>query len=242
MNATTTTTNATAQGTKIEALMATMGQPTLKAFAGVFDLNPVRFYSVAKQPMEGVVYDAKVFNWGAVERFITRRLDAEKALGTLEEVITAALEVDKQLQANDGRRSTRGEGGTYGKKIEVDGKMIAERRFANHEMSAGLFVAMKKDARVYAIVLQTLSHTVLRPVKTNKAGPDFDFDGNDVVVISNGMLNFKGIAPSALDKALEERFSGEYAKQLAAEAAKEARDKAAVAEAAAAKSEAPKKA
>ena len=34
----------------IEQIMETMGQPTLKAIAAVFDLNPVRLYSVAKQP------------------------------------------------------------------------------------------------------------------------------------------------------------------------------------------------
>ena len=52
----------------IEKIMDELGTPSLKAFAGVFDLNPVRFYSVAKQPKEGVVYDAKVFNWDGIER------------------------------------------------------------------------------------------------------------------------------------------------------------------------------
>ena len=39
----------------IERIMEEKGvQPSLKAYAGVFDLNPVRLYSVAKQPKEGV--------------------------------------------------------------------------------------------------------------------------------------------------------------------------------------------
>lgn len=204
----------------IEPMMETMGQPSLKAIAAVFDLNPVRLYSVAKQPKEGVVYDAKVYNWDAIERFITRRLDADKGLATLEDVITAALEKDEELKAQDGRRSSnRGEGSSYGAKIEVDGKMVAKRRFANFEMENGCLVTLKKDAEVYAIVLQTESHTVLRPVlcaEKSEAGEHY-FKGNDIKVISNGMLNFKGTGPSGLEASIEERFSGEYAKKLAAE-------------------------
>lgn len=209
----------------IEKIMAELGTPSLKAFAGVFDLNPVRFYSVAKQPKEGVVYDAKVFNWDAIERFITRRLDAEKGLATLEDVVKAALIVEEELKQSDGRRSSnRGEGSAYGAKIEVDGKMVAKRRFANFEMENGQLVTLKKDPEVYAIVLQTASHTVLRPV--NSADPT-DFKGNDVKVISNGMLNFKGTGPSALEASIKERLSGEYIKKLADEAAKAAAEAAA---------------
>lgn len=209
----------------IEALMEELGTPSLKAFAAVFDLNPVRFYSVAKQPKEGVVYDAKVFNWDAIERFITRRLDADKGLATLEDVVKAALVKEEELKACDGRRSrNRGEGSGYGEKIEVDGKMIAKRRFANFEKENGCLVTLKKDPEVYAIVLQTASHTVLRPV--NSTDPA-DFKGNDVKVISNGMLNMKGTGPSALEASIQERFSGEYAKKMADEAAKAAADAAA---------------
>lgn len=213
----------------IEQIMEQKGMPTLKAIAAVFDLNPVRLYSVAKQPKEGVVYDAKVYNWDAIERFINRRLDADKGLATLEDVIDAALVKDEELKASDGRRSSnRGEGSAWNAKIEVDGQMIAKRRFANFEMENGCLVTLKKDAEVYAIVLQTASHTVLRPVicaEKNEDGEYF-FKGNDIKVISNGMLNFKGTGPSALEASIEERFSGEYAKKLAAEL-QEAADKAA---------------
>ena len=209
----------------IEQFMEQKGMPTLKAIAAVFDLNPVRLYSVAKQPKEGVVYDAKVYNWDAIERFITRRLDADQGLATLEDVIDAALIKDEELKASDGRRSSnRGEGSAWNAKIEVDGQMIAKRRFANFEKENGCLVTLKKDAEVYAIVLQTASHTVLRPVicaEKNEAGEYF-FKGNDIKVISNGMLNFKGTGPSALEASIEERFSGEYAKKLAAELQKAA--------------------
>ena len=213
----------------IEQIMEQKGQPTLKAIAAVFDLNPVRLYSVAKQPKEGVVYDAKVYNWDAIERFINRRLDADKGLATLEDVIDAALIKDEELKASDGRRSSnRGEGSAWNAKIEVDGQMIAKRRFANFEKENGCLVTLKKDPEVYAIVLQTASHTVLRPVicAEKNADGEYFFKGNDIKVISNGMLNFKGTGPSALEASIEERFSGEYAKKLAADL-QEAADKAA---------------
>lgn len=203
----------------IEQVMERMGQPSLKAIATVFDLNPVRLYSVAKQPKEGVVYDAKVYNWDAIERFINRRLDADKGLATLEDVIAVALVKDEELKASDGRRSAnRGEGSAWNAKIEVDGQMIAKRRFANFEMENGQMVTLKKDPEVYAIVLQTASHTVLRPLaEALVGGADPVFKGNDIKVISNGMLNFRGTGPSGLEASIKERFSGEYAKKLAAE-------------------------
>lgn len=213
---------------KIEQIMEELGMPTLKAFAGVFGLNPVRFYTVAKQPKEGVVYDAKVYNWDAIERFINRRLDPDKGLATLEDVVLKALEVDQELKEADGRRAAnRGQGSGYGAKIEVDGKMVAKRRFESFEKENGQFIVLKKDPEVYAIVLQTASHTVLRPV----TGPEGEFKGNDVKVISNGMLNMKGFGPSALAEETQKRFSGEYAKELAAEAQKAAEEAAAAAEA-----------
>lgn len=203
----------------IEQVMERMGQPSLKAIATVFDLNPVRLYSVAKQPKEGVVYDAKVYNWDAIERFINRRLDADKGLATLEDVIAVALVKDEELKASDGRRSAnRGEGSAWNAKIEVDGQMIATRRFTNFEMENGQMVTLKKDPEVYAIVLQTASHTVLRPLaEALVEGADPVFKGNDIKVISNGMLNFRGTGPSGLEASIKERFNGEYAKKLAAE-------------------------
>lgn len=213
----------------IERIMAEKGMPTLKAIAKVFELNPVRLYSVAKQPKEGVVYDAKVYNWDAIERFINRRLDADKGLATLEDVIDAALVADEELKQSDGRRrGNRGEGTGYGAKIEVDGKMVAKRRFANFEMENGQPVVLKKDPEVYAIVLQTASHTVLRPLaEALVEGAEPVFKGNEVKVISNGMLNMKGIGPSSLEQEVNDRFSGEYAKKMAEEAQKAADEAAA---------------
>lgn len=188
----------------ITEIMETKGTPTLKAIAAVFDLPTQRIYSVAKQPKEGEVYDAKVFNWDAIERFITRRLDAEKGLATIEDVIDAALVKDEELKANDGRRSAnRGEG--RNEKITVDGKEVAVRKYKNFEMEADTYVCLRKDANVYKIVMQTLTHTVLRPVNA-----DGTFASESVKCISNSMLNMKGAGPASIEEAIQKRFNGEY--------------------------------
>ena len=189
----------------MQEIMETMGTPTLKAIAEVFGVPAQRIYSVAKQPKEGVVYDAKVYNWDAIERFVTRRLDADKGLATLEDVIAAALVIDEELKERDGRRSGNRQGAATIQKITVDGKEIPVRKYRNFEMDADMYVCLRKDANVYKIVLQTQSHTCLRPV-----GQDGEFCSDTVKVISNGMLNMKGAGPSAIEDAIAKRFSGEY--------------------------------
>lgn len=188
----------------IETIMETKGTPTLKAIAQVFDLQAVRLYSVAKQPKEGEVYDAKVYNWDAIERFVARRLDADKDLATIEDVIAKALEIDVQLKERDGRHVSRT--GATNKKIEVDGKMIAVRKYANFDAASGLLICLKKDPKVYKTVYQTVSHTVLVPVADTEGA----IASQDVKVISNIMLNFKGIGPAQLDEAIASRFDGTY--------------------------------
>lgn len=189
---------------KITEIMETKGTPTLKAIAAVFDVPTQRLYSVAKQPKEGEVYNAKVFNWDAIERFITRRLDAEKGLGTVEDVIDAALVKDTEFQEQDGRRSAN-RGDAKHEKITVDGKEIAVRKYKNFEMEADTYVCLRKDANVYKIVMQTLTHTVLRAVNA-----DGTFASESVKCISNSMLNMKGAGPASIEEAIQKRFNGEY--------------------------------
>lgn len=188
----------------ITEIMEAKGTPTLKAIAAVFDIPTQRIYSVAKQPKEGEVYDAKVYNWDAITRFIERRLDADKGLATLEDVIDAALVKDAEFKESDGRR-TANRGQSVNQKIEVDGQMVAVRKYKNFEMSEGKPICLRKDANVYGIVMQTLTHTVLRPIKE-----DGSFASETVKVISNSMLNMKGAGPASIDEAIQKRFSGEY--------------------------------
>lgn len=185
-------------------IMEAKGTPTLKAIAAVFGIPTQRIYSVAKQPKDGEVYDAKVYNWDAITRFIERRLDADKGLATLEDAIDAALLKDEEMKQSDGRRTANRSTGVK-QKIEVDGQLVAVRKYTNFEMSAGVPVCLRKDANVYAIVMQTLTHTVLRPINQ-----DGSFASETVKVISNGMLNMKGAGPASIEDAIAKRFSGEY--------------------------------
>ena len=187
----------------IQEVMEVKGTVTLKAIAEVLGVPSQRIYSVAKQPQEGVVYDAKVYNWGAIERFVTRRLDPEKGLATIEDVIDAALIVDAELKEKDGRRSANK--GSIVEKIIVDGKEVPVRKYKNFDMETNVPVCLRKDPNVYKIVLQTLTHTVMRPI-----GADGEFCSETVKVISNSMLNMRGIGPSAIEDAMTKRWSGEF--------------------------------
>ena len=187
----------------IQEVMEVKGTVTLKAIAEVLGVPSQRIYSVAKQPQEGVVYDAKVYNWGAIERFVTRRLDPEKGLATIEDVIDAALIVDAELKEKDGRRSANK--GSIVEKITVDGKEVPVRKYKNFDMETNVPVCLRKDPNVYKIVLQTLTHTVMRPI-----GADGEFCSETVKVISNSMLNMRGIGPSAIEDAAAKRWSGEF--------------------------------
>lgn len=187
----------------IQEVMEVKGTVTLKAIAEVLGVPSQRIYSVAKQPQEGVVYDAKVYNWGAIERFVTRRLDPEKGLATIEDVIDAALIVDAELKEKDGRRSANK--GSIVEKITVDGKEVPVRKYKNFDMETNVPVCLRKDPNVYKIVLQTLTHTVMRPI-----GADGEFCSETVKVISNSMLNMRGIGPSAIEDAMTKRWNGEF--------------------------------
>lgn len=186
----------------IQEIMEVKGQPTLKAIAAALDVPTQRIYSVAKQPKEGEVFDPKVYNWEAIERFINRRL---KDGMTLEDLMDRALVKDEELKAADGRKSGNRSSGAKVEKITVDGKEVPVRKYKNFEMESDQYVCLRKDVNVYKIVMQTISHTVLRPVDQNG-----EFCSETVKVISNGMLNMKGAGPASIEDAIAKRFSGEY--------------------------------
>lgn len=197
--------------TKLQAIMEEKGQVTLKAIASVFNVPASRLYSVAKQPKEGEIYDAKVYNWDAIERFCMRRLDETKGYATLEDVIDLAIKADEEFKLNDGRRA-RGGSATI-EMIVVDGKEIPKRKYDSFEMSSGNPVCLRGDNNVYKIVLQTESHTVLVPIKNL----DGEVASQEVKVVSNTMMNHKGISPMGLQEAVEERFNAEVDTDTSAE-------------------------
>nr|DAF76518.1 MAG TPA: hypothetical protein [Caudoviricetes sp.] len=181
----------------ITKIMEEVGTPTLKAIAKVFDLPATRLYGVAKQPKEGVAYDPKVYNWEAIQRFIERRLEPDTDLATLEQVIAKAVEITKELSLQDGRRSA----GTPKEMITVDGEEIQKRKFAEWE-GVGTKICLKKDPSVYEIVFQTDSSTAMKSIKQ-----DGSLANHKIKVISNFMLNMKGVRPEALEGTIEQNFA-----------------------------------
>lgn len=187
---------------RLESVMAELGVPTLKAIALVFDQQPVRLYSVAKTPKEGEIYDAKQYNWEAIERYILRRLDPDNDLATLEDVVTRALEIDKELVLTDRRRRSEPAGSAKVDRLEVDGRDMPVRKFRNFEIDyegpfchpAGIHVVMlKKDPNVYGFVYQTRGYTLLQPVDRSGA-----YCSETPKLISNNLLNMYGLGPSWL--------------------------------------------
>lgn len=223
---------------KMPEIMAQHGTPTLKAIAMVFDLNPVRLYHVAKTPKEGEIYDAKKYNWDAIERFCIKRFDPDKGINTLEDIITKALSLDQELQLSDKRRTTEAAGSSKLEQINVDGRMMPVRKFPNFDINyvpengaafahpAGNHViVLKRDSAVYGFIYQTRGFTVLRPV-----GQDGEFQNEVIKVISNSLLNLLGVGPTTLTAALiEEQYKAQAveAKKLAEELAEQAAEAAA---------------
>ncbi len=159
----------------LKAIKKTGGnEPTLKAIALALNVPYPRLHGVAKQPQEGVVYDRNVFNWDAIDRFITRRLDAEKGFATVEEVIAKALEIDEQLKIEDGRR-----GLAKAKITLADGSEIIGRKY---ELAVGDSIILKKDEKKvpHKIVYTTVSHIVVQP------------EGGELLIsMSNNTSNWK---------------------------------------------------
>lgn len=194
--------------TELQRLIDEKGGVTIKSLAAVFNLPSQRIYTVAKQPKEGEVYDAKVYNWEAIEKFLVRRLGQEGYPQTLEEVVDRAVEIDAELKANDGRKSGNRAASAVVTMIEVDGKTIPVRRYINFEMTdeGHNLVVLKKDPAVYKMIFQTRSHTVLRPVSDMEG----TFASDEVKVLSNASVNHKGYGPVNNEAGILERFSGEF--------------------------------
>lgn len=154
------TTNVTAPASITFAdVMAGKPQPSLKSIADIFEVPPQRIYSVAKQPVAGEVYDARVYNWGAISKFIEKRIGKEgDKFQTFEEVYEAAIEHDVELASTDKRRQSRG--GSAKVMIDCgDGKQIPARR---KELALGDTVHLKKYADAFKVVYLTDTHVVLQ--------------------------------------------------------------------------------
>ena len=135
-------------------------QPTLKAIAEIFEVPAQRIYSVAKQPIAGEVYDARVYNWKAISKFIDKRIGKEgDTYQTVEEVYEAAMAKDAELASSDKRHARKGSGAAKAVIDLGDGKSMPARRY---EVNVGDTVNLKKYTETFTVVYVTSTHVVLR--------------------------------------------------------------------------------
>lgn len=141
-------------------IIAENPQPTLKAIAEIFEVPQQRLYSVAKQPIAGQVYDAHVYNWTAISKFIEKRIGKEgDKFATIEEVYEAAMAKDEELAASDKRRAPRGNGSS---KVMIDlgdGKQMPARK---KDIAVGDTVYLKRYSDTFKVVYLTETHVVLQ--------------------------------------------------------------------------------
>lgn len=175
--------------------------PTLKAMAAVFEINPQRIYTVAKQPKEGEIYDARVYNWDAIERFIKRRLEDGE---TFDDFVAKAIEKDAEIKATDrrvGRRIDDSE-----RYVQSSTGLMPKRKY---EVAIGQKILMKKDKEhVYEVVLASDTHVVLALEGTT-----------EYKVLANWTFNSQVIPPHRFDETLEARKAAAAADIAPTEAA-----------------------
>jgi hypothetical protein len=151
-----------------EAIVAVCGaadkHPTLKSVAEALGVPQQRLYSVAKQPVEGKEYNAKEFNWDAIERFCARRLEGK--FEDFNALVTKAVEIDAELATADGRKAHRTPGSVKTTDIVLaDGSVIPSRKYP---LENGQTVMMKSDKKPiqYTVAMQTETHIVLQEIGT----------------------------------------------------------------------------
>jgi hypothetical protein len=154
--------------------------PELKAIAIALGIAPVRIYGVAKQPIEGMVYDKNVFNWDAIDRFITKRLDPDK-FPTHDAVIAAAIASQEELKAQDGRHRTSD---PSAKLIALPGGKYMPKRKDTFEISQVVLRKEEPAGIEYTIVFLTDTHMVLQ------------LNGSsELICLSNWTVNYQIIPP-----------------------------------------------
>lgn len=144
----------------VEAMELTKSaQPSLKAIAEVFGVPQQRLYSVAKQPKEGEVYNARVYNWDAISKFIAKRIGKDgDEYSTFEEVLEAALAKDEEFGQSDKRRGPRG----TSTKVMIDlgnGKQMPARR---KELNIGDVIGLKNTEGRFVVKMLTETHVVVQ--------------------------------------------------------------------------------
>lgn len=127
--------------------------PTLKSFAAVFGVKPVQLYTIAKTPIPDVIYDSRLINWGAVEKYCRRRFDTDAGIANFDDVVNKAIICEQDTKLTDRRVK---------KDVEVlllNGKEVPVRKVL---VSVGQIVELKNDVTVYHIVYLTDTNIILQ--------------------------------------------------------------------------------
>ena len=180
--------------------------PSLRAIALAVGVPPAKVYAASKKPIAGQVYNPDSVNKEAVSELLESKLGVEVVdftglpvvYHTLDDIADAVVRAEEHIAATDRRRVAQS------RFIEVDGVQVEKRKSDMFEMESerASAICFNGDDTVYAMVYQTRSFTVLRPV-----GSDGQFTSDTVRLMSNSTLNTKAVSPLMLKDSIELRFT-----------------------------------
>ena len=127
--------------------------PTLKAIAIVLNVKPIQLYTISKTAIPNVIYDARIYNWDAIAKYIARRFDPDIGIKDFVDLIDKAIEEDINILSSDRRNKLRTN------KINVNGRIVPARKF---HVDLGYKVMLKDGKNNYTVVYLTDTHAVLQ--------------------------------------------------------------------------------
>jgi hypothetical protein len=166
-------------------------RPELQAIALALGLHPTRLYAVAKQPKEGEIYDARVYNWDAIDRFLARRFSADKFPKGYDDLLDKVIEVAATLKAQDGRRSVKTSDDS--KFIKLGDKLVPIRK-DSYELGQEVLIKDDKEKLVYTVVMITETHLVVQPKGST-----------ELISFSNNTVNWRFVPPHRFAEELKKR-------------------------------------
>ena len=174
---------------ELVAAMRELGWVSLKRLAGASGVPYYQIMNAAKiaGAVAGKPYEER-HDWAKVEGLVRSYLDADKGLPTVRAVIEKAVAGKKKAQPD-----------VY---EFIEGKRVAKRKHAHCEIGHAEnchhpkkipVVLLKDDKKVYALMAQTRTNTVLRSVDA-----EGNFNSEFVRNLSNRYLNDKALPREAM--------------------------------------------
>ena len=167
------------------------GDITLKAIARAVKVEPSAIYSRFRDPKKRNEDGSTIEDWESLERYLRLRMNIIDYPQSMRSLLQHALEKEEELRQEDRRC-----GGQKKAAIVIDGKKYPQRKFKGYELydpATGypkdeLFVAFRDDPKVYQIVMQTKTHTVMHAID------EYGNRLNELLLCySNATINSKGL-------------------------------------------------